>query len=59
MLLGGLCLRIATSVGIAHFPEDGTTGEGLLRLADQAMYRDKHRPKDGSAIDDHLGPNYT
>ncbi len=33
--------KIGTSVGIAIYPEDGETGQELLRAADQAMYRDK------------------
>ncbi|WP_170161198.1 GGDEF domain-containing protein [Methylocaldum marinum] len=32
---------LGTSVGIAVFPEDGSTTAELLRSADQAMYRDK------------------
>lgn len=30
--------KITVSIGIATFPEDGTSGEGLLEAADQAMY---------------------
>ncbi len=29
---------ITVSIGVATFPEDGTTGEALLEAADQAMY---------------------
>jgi diguanylate cyclase (GGDEF)-like protein len=34
-------LRLAISVGVAVFPEDGTTWEVLLAAADRSMYRDK------------------
>lgn len=30
--------KITVSIGIATFPEDGTSGEALLEAADQAMY---------------------
>jgi diguanylate cyclase (GGDEF)-like protein len=36
--LGGLPLEIATSIGIAHFPEHGDDVETLLQRADVAMY---------------------
>jgi diguanylate cyclase (GGDEF)-like protein/PAS domain S-box-containing protein len=34
-------LHVSASIGIAVYPEDGTTGEALLRDADAAMYRAK------------------
>jgi diguanylate cyclase (GGDEF)-like protein len=35
--------RIAFSMGIANCPADATTQDGLVRAADEAMYRDKQR----------------
>ena len=40
---------IGLSFGFAVYPEDGTTSDELLHLADDEMYRDKHRQKLGSA----------
>ena len=37
----GRRLPLAVSAGAAVFPEDGTTYEALLAVADQKMYRDK------------------
>ncbi len=45
----GLDVRITASFGIATYPEDGTTSEELLRLADTAMYRVKETTRDGIA----------
>jgi diguanylate cyclase (GGDEF)-like protein len=38
----GCVLRGAASVGLALYPEDGTTADGLLSAADAAMYVSKH-----------------
>lgn len=35
-------VRISGSIGITVFPQDADTPEGLIRNADQAMYRAKH-----------------
>ncbi len=35
-------LEITLSVGIAAFPEDGTTRDGLISAADTALYASKH-----------------
>jgi diguanylate cyclase (GGDEF)-like protein len=35
-------LCINPSIGISIFPKDGTTADGLLDIADKAMYRAKH-----------------
>ena len=40
-VVDGVSLSIGISVGIAAYPEDGTTGERLLRHADAAMYAAK------------------
>ena len=40
-LADGRCLRIAASIGIAHYPEHGVDIQQLVRHADQAMYASK------------------
>ena len=35
-------IRLGASVGVASFPQDGSTAEELLRCADAAMYRAKN-----------------
>jgi len=39
--------RLGVSLGIATFPDDATTKEALIRLADQRMYQDKDLRKAG------------
>jgi diguanylate cyclase (GGDEF)-like protein len=46
----GLMLRLTASVGIATLPDAATSVEGLIRAADQAMYRVKERGKNGIEI---------
>ena len=41
--LNGHMVSVTASVGIAAYPDDGTTVESLLRCADQAMYLSKSR----------------
>jgi diguanylate cyclase len=36
--IGGVMLNISTSVGMALYPDDATTADQLLVLADNAMY---------------------
>ena len=38
-------VTVSASIGIAFYPGDGSTAEELIRSADQAMYRVKHRGK--------------
>ncbi|MEJ2394703.1 MAG: EAL domain-containing protein [Candidatus Thiodiazotropha sp.] len=38
-------LRISTSIGIVHFPEDGRDEKELIKNADTAMYAAKHAGK--------------
>ncbi len=48
-------LRVSLSIGVATFPEDGTTGAALLKVADMRMYEAKsHKARDGlpRAVDD-------
>src|SRR5690606_10932969 len=40
--IGEHSLGVATSLGIAFFPEDGTSFEALAASADRRMYRDKN-----------------
>ncbi|RMG48941.1 MAG: sensor domain-containing diguanylate cyclase [Acidobacteria bacterium] len=46
----GLDVRISASIGVAAFPEHGTTAEQLLAAADAAMYRVKGAGKNGVAF---------
>lgn len=39
--LRGTAVEISLSIGIAVFPADGTTAEGLLERADEALYQAK------------------
>jgi predicted signal transduction protein with EAL and GGDEF domain len=41
MRIEGRSVSVGTSVGVALYPTDGTTGERLLRHADTALYRAK------------------
>ncbi|MCW8856183.1 MAG: diguanylate cyclase [Kangiella sp.] len=41
-VLEGETINIGISIGVAIFPEDGEKSEQLLRIADNAMYNDKH-----------------
>lgn len=45
--LAGHSLRVGCSIGVSVYPEDGATLDGLLRLADMAMYRAKGQGKGG------------
>lgn len=41
----GLSVKVSASFGIASYPEDAKTKEGLLRLADECMFRSKETGK--------------
>jgi diguanylate cyclase (GGDEF)-like protein len=41
ILFEGAALRVGASIGIAMFPDDGETPEGLMARADAAMYQAK------------------
>ena len=47
---GQLLGSISLSLGVAHFPEHETTTDGLLRVADQALYQAKQRGRDQVVI---------
>ena len=40
-------VAVSVSIGISLYPEQGTTPEVLIREADRAMYRVKHKRKNG------------
>ncbi len=44
-----LKIRLTPSLGVASYPVDSRTKEGLLRLADEAMYRVKNTHRDSVA----------
>ncbi len=51
---------ISTSIGIAHFPDDGNNMETLIRHADIAMYSIKDEGKDGFHFyDEHMQEEYS
>jgi len=43
----GLNIKITASFGVATYPENATTKEELLRLADEAMYKVKYESRNG------------
>ena len=43
----GYNFRITASFGVSSYPETAKEPEDLLRLADEAMYRVKHRNRNG------------
>jgi diguanylate cyclase (GGDEF)-like protein len=45
-IIGSETLQCAASIGLALYPENASTLTGLLREADQAMYRAKARSRD-------------
>jgi len=51
---------ISTSIGIAHYPDDGANMETLIRHADIAMYSIKDEGKDGYHFyDEHMQEEYS
>ena len=49
-LAGGRSMRMTTSLGVAHFPEDGSTAQELLAAADTAMYVAKDGGRDRMSV---------
>lgn len=47
---------ITVSIGVAGFPEHGTTAEALLGAADQALYRAKHEGRNRVVVHDAAQP---
>lgn len=45
---GGINVRFSCSFGVATYPDDGTTANELVRVADDALYADKRRPGGGT-----------
>jgi diguanylate cyclase (GGDEF)-like protein len=52
-LVGSHTLRCAASIGLALYPDNASTLTGLLREADQAMYRAKARCRGAANITSH------
>ena len=48
--IGSLDVEVSASIGIAGYPESGTTSEALLRRADEAMYKAKAAGKRRYAV---------
>ena len=49
--LGDMDVYVSASIGMAQFPRDGVDGDGLLRVADAAMYRRKRDRASVGVID--------
>ena len=50
----GYVLRGGASVGVALYPEDGTSADSMLSAADAAMYVAKHTKRHGADMPDRL-----
>ncbi len=50
-------VQVSASIGIALYPQDGTTVEELIRAADRAMYRIKDEGKNNFGFASALGAN--
>ncbi|WP_426453247.1 EAL domain-containing protein [Paenibacillus sp. S-38] len=49
---GGQELHLTSSIGLAHYPDDGTDTESLMKHADHAMYRAKSLGKNRVCVYD-------
>jgi diguanylate cyclase (GGDEF)-like protein len=47
---GQTLAAVTLSLGVAAFPENGSTSAGILRAADAALYRAKHEGRDRVAV---------
>jgi diguanylate cyclase (GGDEF)-like protein/PAS domain S-box-containing protein len=45
-IIAGENFEVSHSIGVAIYPDDGTTTDALLNIADKAMYKAKHRKRD-------------
>jgi diguanylate cyclase (GGDEF)-like protein len=50
MVVDHVCHKVTASMGVALYPESGSTGEQLLQAADQAMYVAKRRGRNRSCV---------
>jgi diguanylate cyclase (GGDEF)-like protein len=48
--LGTHTVGVSASIGVAGFPDSGSTAEEILKRADEAMYRAKLAGKHGHAV---------
>lgn len=46
--MDGVRISVRPSIGIALYPEDGRSGQALLKLADAAMYAAKRQRADAA-----------
>ncbi|MEQ8278624.1 MAG: EAL domain-containing protein [Deltaproteobacteria bacterium] len=46
--------KVTASIGVATFPESGTTADALVKAADRAMYAAKHSGRNATIIDEAL-----
>jgi diguanylate cyclase (GGDEF)-like protein len=49
-VMEGVVVSLTASFGIATYPDDGATGEALMRHADEAMYLVKSTSRDGVGV---------
>lgn len=59
LLTKGVEVQVGASVGIARYPQDGSTTEALLHSADLALYQVKHQGKNGFAFAQQVRPTDT
>ncbi|MDA8155726.1 MAG: sensor domain-containing diguanylate cyclase [Actinomycetota bacterium] len=55
----GYNLKVTASFGVASYPESAGSREELIRLADEAMYKVKHRTRNGVYAIAEPAPNHT
>jgi diguanylate cyclase (GGDEF)-like protein len=44
-IIHGEAFEVSCSIGIATYPDEGTTTDALLAVADNAMYKAKHKSR--------------
>jgi len=50
VVVGGQCLHVTPSIGVAHFPDDATEAQPLVAAADAAMYRSKLAGRNAASL---------